>query len=174
MPSLPERLQEILLLIVRTGTRECAWCEGTKVVTREYVQGQGMVDYDPPKACAHCDGHGVEVPAPDSLYVVGNMAATLLNLAIEARDREQYGVVDELLDWGKLYLAPHMPRTEAEVSEALTAVQTRLCEADAAIEAARRTSGPAAPAPGGALSDDELAELLGDAVWASDEQGRRP
>jgi hypothetical protein len=166
MSTVSDHLDSILALAHDAQIRPCM-CEGGRVV--DYDMPSVRIDAGPDrfawsyatKPCDQCDGTGAVQPRDSAeLYSVGIVSA--LGFAVQMRDAELYGAMNEALDWGAAKYLELLALTEASSGISLADAMDNLL-ADAAR--GRNLVPPlptAAPTPGsGALTEDELAELLG-------------
>lgn len=117
----PFTLDEVFEMAVASATRECGCrdgqcyvCEGSKVAPSWLVATGRATDDGPcPECtgtgvCPDCKGTKVNVPAPDSTVVAGNVALSVLARMVIARRFDDYATINDCLDWAETFMAKVM------------------------------------------------------------------
>jgi hypothetical protein len=157
VPSVDEIFSEFLALAIKLASGPCWYCDGGGQVPRRFLDVQGSALLSSNQAqlceCPECKGTGTYVPAPDEDAVACGVYGFLTGAIAGARRMGRYDDLERLLD---LQISYGMALAK-KAAENLTADKLALLH--------ERLELPAQEAPAqedGALSPDEIAELLGE------------
>jgi hypothetical protein len=164
MSTPTEHLDALFALASDAQVQRCG-CDNGRAVdfsapSEPFRVGDRIAWSYPTTDCPLCEGKGaVRPPASHETYLGAITAA--LCFAVQMRDAELFGAMNEALDWGFAKYAESLAMMEAggvRVQECLGNLITAAAEGRAIMQEQPVT----APAPGsGALTDDEIDELLG-------------
>jgi hypothetical protein len=152
-----ELLAHFLEWAIALASEPCWHCGGTGQVSLQVCEfrdaatlSNGPVQH---RDCAECDGTGTRVPEAHEDGVVCGVFSFLTGAIAQAKHLERYDLLDQLID---LQISYAMALAK-NAADSLTADKIAL------LHERLDLAGHEAPsAEGGALSPDEIAELLGD------------
>jgi hypothetical protein len=151
-----ELLAPFLEWAIKLASEPCWRCVGTGQMPRELseIRDAFFANEAPQlRDCPECDGTGTRVPEPHEDAVVCGVFSFLTGAIAQAKHLERYDLLDQLIDLQISYaMALAKKAAENLTPDKLALLRDRL---DLAADEA-----PASP--NGALSPDEIAELLAD------------
>ena len=180
MPTLTERMDALLQAIVDAETTACWKCggDGRYLVmlcpSRESLAAWRKADYPEGgpgcpgalvQTCEQCKGERVLVPDPAEPRIVGMMLGTVVPELHAMQQEGNLGDLDLALTWAAQYANAFRARALAEIAAQGHTAESMMKGTIDAIRAARehreRTRPPAEP-NAGALTEDEINDLIGE------------
>lgn len=141
----------------------CVGCRGRGTVP--LVEEDFGPDGFPRGPCDFCDGtghckfctSGVLVPSPMQVQVAGEVLLAVITMLVQARNLERFSDMNEILDWASDYAMRIIRASQMAIDPEVAIARLREgAELLASVEP------KTAPQDAGALSAEEIDDLLGD------------